>query len=59
MKQIIAKEVLDLDQIKKLEGTFITEKHIDHLIEEKTIVTNKSGKLIGVLINMNICKYKI
>ena len=47
MKQIIAKEVLDLDQIKKLEGTFITEKHIDHLIEENTIVTNKSGKLIA------------
>ncbi len=56
MKQIIVKEVLDQDQIKKLEGTFITEKHIDHLIEENTIVTNKSGKLIAVLIKNAIDK---
>lgn len=56
MKQISVKQVLDSEQIKKLEGTFITEGHINHLIEEDTKVVNQSGKLVAVLIKNAISK---
>lgn len=56
MKQIRIRQVLDEDQIKKLEGTFITENYIHHLINENTIVTNTSGKLIAVLIKQGVDK---
>mgnify|MGYP006969462433 FL=1 len=56
MKQISVKQVLDSEQIKKLEGTFITESHINHLIEEDIKVVNQSGKLVAVLIKNAINK---
>ena len=56
MKQIVVKELLDKKEIKNLEGRFITDKYIQNLIENNTIVRNDKGQLVAVFIKNAIDK---
>jgi len=50
MHTITLKQKLSAEEIKSLEGEYIDESYIDHLLQKDTIVTNEEGKTICVLI---------
>ena len=50
MHTITLKQKLTEEETKSLEGEYIDESYIDHLLQKDTIVTNEEGKTICVLI---------
>ena len=48
MKILHVKPKLSDEEIKKLEGTFLDESHIDHLVSEDTIVYNEKNEPLVV-----------
>lgn len=56
MNQITAKPILSDTEIKNLEGNFIDESYIKHLIDRDTIVYNEQNKIVAVLVKNKVDK---
>lgn len=56
MNQIIVKQILSDTEIKQLEGNFVNETHIEHLITKDTIIVNEKNDLVAVLIKNAVNK---
>lgn len=50
MNTIVTKQILNEDQIKDLEGKYLDESHINHLVETDTMVLKPDGSPLAVFI---------